>query len=114
MTTTHEQQIRRATRVRTKLRAVSDRPRLHIFRSLRFISLQAIDDKKGVTIAAVHEKQIPKTEKRTDRLEALGTAMAAALKEAGVKQVAFDRGSYAYHGVVATVADSIRKAGIEF
>jgi len=111
--TTHEQKIRRATRVRTKIRAVSNRPRLHIHKSLRFISLQAIDDTTSTTVAAVHEKQLAE-KNRADRLVALGTAMGEALKKAGIKSVVFDRGSHPYHGVIATVADSIRKAGIEF
>lgn len=111
--TTHEQKTRRATRVRTKIRAVSHRPRLHIHKSLRFISLQAIDDTTSTTLAAVHEKQI-KEKDRTKRLTDLGTAMAEALKKANIPAVTFDRGSYPYHGVVALVADSIRKAGIEF
>lgn len=111
--TIHEQKIRRAARVRAKIRAVSNRPRLHIHKSLRFISLQAIDDTKQVTVAAAHEKQI-KEKDRSKRLIALGAAMAESLKKAGVTSVVFDRGSYPYHGVIATVAASIRKAGIEF
>lgn len=110
---TQQNRIRRAARVRSKIKAVSNRPRLHIFKSLRFISMQAIDDTTHTTLAAVHEKQL-KEGTREERLVALGTAMAEELKKAKVTKVVFDRGSYPYHGVIAKVADSIRKAGIEF
>ncbi len=110
---TQQNRIRRAQRVRNKLKAVSNRPRLSIHKSLRYISLQAIDDTTQTTIAAVHEKQINEKD-RDARLTAIGTAMADALKKAKVSAVVFDRGSYPYHGVVAKVAESIRKAGIEF
>lgn len=105
--------VKRQTRVRAKARAVSNRPRLHIFRSLKFISLQVIDDKTGKTLAAVHEKKVAGKTK-AERLAKLGEEIAAKSKAAGVVEVYFDRGPYAYHGNVALVADAARKGGLKF
>lgn len=103
----------RAGRIRRKIRAVSDRPRLSIFKSNRFISLQLIDDQTSQTIAAVHEKSVSGDTAKARR-EALVKTMAEKIKAAKVKQVVFDRGGNRYHGVVAEVADGLRANGIEF
>lgn len=105
--------IERAGRIRRKIRAVSDRPRLSIFKSNRYISLQLIDDQASRTLAAVHEKAVTGATAK-ERREALVKEMATKIKAAKVKAVVFDRGGNRYHGVVAEIADGLRANGIEF
>src|SRR3989338_9121898 len=81
----------RKSRVRTRLRARSDRPRLSVFRSLKFIYAQIIDDQKGGTLAAARGKD-PKD---------VGEKVAAAAKKKKIIKVVFDRGAYQYHSRVS-------------
>lgn len=104
---------KRAGRIRRKIRAVSDRPRLSIHKSNRFISLQLIDDQANKTIVGVHEKTVTGATP-SERRQALAKVMAEKIKEKKVKQVVFDRGSNRYHGAVAEIAEGLRSNGIEF
>lgn len=106
--------VKRATRVRSKLRAVSDRPRLTVIRTNEHMWAQIIDDVKAVTIAAVSDKSLKLKGTKTERASAVGEAVAKAALEKKVKQVVFDRGAYRYHGRIKAVAEAARKAGLEF
>ena len=112
--------LRRRTRVRTKLRKSSTgRPRLSIFRSNKYIYAQVVDDAEGKTIAAAStlEKDMRAKLKKTCDMkaaEAIGKTIAERAVKAGVKQVAFDRGSYLYHGRVKALADAARSGGLKF
>jgi large subunit ribosomal protein L18 len=112
---------RRAYRTRNKIRAVSDRPRLSIFRSAKHIYAQVIDDKSGTTVAAASSANLlaasgeGKPQGNKSELATLvGKAIAAAALAKGVKQVVFDRGSFIYHGRVKALAEAAREGGLDF
>jgi large subunit ribosomal protein L18 len=89
-----------------------------VFRSLRHVYAQVIDDERGVTLASANSKQSEITAgesvSKTDVAGRVGSAVAERAIAQGVKQVVFDRGGYRYHGRVKTLADSARKAGLDF
>ena len=108
---------KRTQRIRTKLKKVSSRNRLCVFRSNNHIYAQAIDDSKGITLASAStlEKQIVKDQKGRKELAAsVGKEIAKRLIEKGIKDVAFDKGGYKYHGLIKILADSARKEGLNF
>lgn len=110
-----QQQIfaRRKARIRAKISGTSERPRLAIFKSHKYIYAQVIDDTKGNTIAAADTRKISgKTP--LERAKALGLEIAKKAKDAKVGKVVFDRGGYLYAGKIKIVADSAREGGLEF
>jgi len=115
----HQRRRGKASSLREKLRSVSSRPRLCVFRSLANISVQIIDDVRGHTLAAAssQEKDVRTTTKgmrKTDVAKKIGALVAERAKRAGVSAVAFDRGSYKYHGRIKALADAAREAGLQF
>jgi large subunit ribosomal protein L18 len=111
--TREQQRYRRHLRVRKKVTGTAERPRLVIFRSLKHISAQLVDDVARRTIATVTSTTIDggkKTEKSTE----VGKLIAAKAKDAGITKVVFDRAGYKYHGRVKAVADGAREGGLEF
>lgn len=114
-----QQRARRHDRIRARLAGTSACPRLNVFRSLRGMFVQLIDDQKRLTIASVSSKTIKpaKVEGRKAKVAMgflLGQALAAKAKELGITQVVFDRGGYGYHGRVAAVAEGARAGGLKF
>jgi large subunit ribosomal protein L18 len=107
---------RRKMHVRKKLKCSLERPRVTIYKSNRYTYLQAIDDKKGMTLAAASniEKDLKQIKNRVDSIGELGKVMAERLKTKNINMIAFDRNGYPYHGIVKAVAEGIRKAGIDF
>ena len=101
----------RKQRVRTKLRARSERPRLSVFVSNQHIFAQIIDDTKGVTVVSVGDKEVGGG-KNIDVAKKIGELIAQKAIKAGVKEVVFDRGDYKYHGKVKTIADAAREGGL--
>jgi large subunit ribosomal protein L18 len=115
----HQRRRGKATSLREKLRSVTSRPRLSVFRSLSNISVQIIDDVRGHTLAAAssQEKDVrtaTKGMRKTDVAKKIGALVAERAKRAGVSAVAFDRGSYKYHGRIKALADAAREAGLQF
>ncbi|HCJ45834.1 MAG: 50S ribosomal protein L18 [Candidatus Moranbacteria bacterium] len=105
----------RKRRVRAKISGTSDCPRLSVFRSLRNISVQAIDDEAGKTLAQASLILIDKKAKNTVEGAALvGTKIATDLLQLKVKKVVFDRSGYRYHGKVKALAEAARTAGLIF
>jgi large subunit ribosomal protein L18 len=102
--------------VRAKLHGTADRPRLVVFRSNRGIEAQLVDDDTGKTLASASHLALAKSFKgdKTAQAEAVGKALAAAGKGAGVETCVFDRGGYLYHGRVKALADGAREGGLEF
>ncbi len=112
----HKTFSRRAQRVRSKLRIVgAGKLRLSVTRSTKHISVQVIDDAKGVTVAAASslEKDF-KGGKKTDDASSVGKLIAERAKKAGVTDVVFDRGGYLFHGRVKALADAAREGGLKF
>ncbi len=119
----HEKQIgrqrgRRRLRVRNHLKKFSTRPRLSVFRSHKHIYAQVIDDAAGrvLVAASTADKQLREPLKYGGNCGAaavIGKAIAERALAAGIKQVAFDRREYQYHGRVAALADAARDAGLD-
>jgi len=110
---------RRHLRVRRKVHGSAARPRLVVFRSLKHIYAQLVDDDRGVVLLGVADnsenaKAAPQGKGKTGRGFAVGLAVAGKAKERGITAVVFDRAGYAYHGRVKAVADGARKGGLEF
>lgn len=106
---------RRSLRVRSKVRGTSARPRLSVFRSNLHFYLQIIDDEAGKTLVSLSTLQDKKqASKGIAAAEQLGEAIAKLAKEKNIDKVVLDRGPYRFHGQVKAMADSARKAGLEF
>ncbi|MDH3306285.1 MAG: 50S ribosomal protein L18 [Acidimicrobiia bacterium] len=108
--------VRRHRRVRKHLRGTTERPRLAVFRSNRYIYAQVIDDVEGRTLAAASslEKDLKKKTLTVDTAGAVGKLVGERAKEAGVSAVVFDRGGFPYHGRIKALADGARASGLEF
>lgn len=111
--------MKRHSRVRRKVHGTADRPRLCVFRSLKYIYAQVIDDDLGHTLAAAssQEKAVRTELTSTDDTNAaqkVGALVAERAKEAGIGKVIFDRGGYLYHGRIKALADAAREQGLEF
>lgn len=104
---------RRRIRIRAKVKGTSLRPRAAVFRSLRAVSVQIIDDTTGKTLAAVHGKPHAGVNKMSQAKEA-GAQAAVLAKAAGITQVVFDRGGYQYKGRVREAAEGMREGGLKF
>ena len=114
--TVREARLRRHRRVRAKVHGTAERPRLVVFRSNRGIEAQLVDDDAGKTLASASHLALAKSFKgdKTAQAEAVGKALAAAAKKAGVERCIFDRGGYLYHGRVKALADGAREGGLKF
>lgn len=111
--------LRKHDRVRKKITGTSERPRLNVFRSLKNIYVQVIDDTTGTTL--VSASTIDEAVKgkiayggNKDAAKEVGKLIAQKAIEKGIKQVVFDRGGYLYHGRVAELAEGAREGGLEF
>lgn len=110
---------RRHARVRRRVRGTPERPRLTVFRSLKHIHAQVIDDTRGHTLVSAStldadvRGQLAEKDKSA-QAAVVGEVLAKRALEAGVERIVFDRGGYKYHGRVKSLADAARKAGLEF
>mgnify|MGYP001037873672 CR=1 FL=1 len=114
--TPHAQRLVRHRRVRKKVSGSKDRPRLCVFRSLRHIYVQVIDDSRGHTLASassldLHGNGVPE---KKDVPRKVGLLLAERALAQDIRLVVFDRGGYAYHGRVKTLADAAREGGLSF
>lgn len=115
----NERRLARHERVRKDVFGTPERPRLCVYRSLKNISAQIIDDVNGKTLVAASslEKEL-KAELayggNKDAAKAVGAAVAKKALAAGIETVCFDRGGYLYHGRVKELADGAREAGLKF
>jgi large subunit ribosomal protein L18 len=104
-------------RIRQKLSGSTARPRLAVFRSVKHIYAQVIDDTVGHTLAAASSNEKNDNVKSGGNVagaKAVGKLLAERAKDKGVKAVVFDRGGYLYHGRVKALADAAREGGLEF
>jgi len=111
--------MRRHQRIRKRVFGTPERPRLSVFRSLKHIYAQIIDDTTGRTLCAASTLDKELREKlqgltKTQQAIEVGKLIAKRALELGIKQVAFDRGGHKYHGRVKALADAAREAGLEF
>lgn len=109
---------RRRAAIRKRLSGTAERPRLVVFRSLKNIYAQIIDDVRGVTLVSMSTiaKDISKAEgmKKTAQSFEVGVKLGEKALAAGITKIAFDRAGYKYHGRVKALADGARKAGLIF
>ena len=110
---------RRHRRVRKKVFGTTERPRLNVYRSLKHIYGQVIDDNAGHTLVSastVDGEVLAELGKksRTEQAYLVGQVLARRAREAGINSVIFDRGGWAYHGRVKALAEGARKEGLEF
>jgi large subunit ribosomal protein L18 len=115
----YEQRLRRRFRVSKRVRGTPDRPRLCIFRTLKHMYAQVIDDEAGKTLVAAStiDKDLRAGVKKGGNkaaAQAVGKAIAQRALAAGVKDVCFDRREFKYHGRVAALAQAAREAGLSF
>ena len=110
---------RRMLRTRKKVQGTAERPRLSVFRSLKHISAQLIDDSRGHTIASA-STFMPDVRSRTEDVDKkaaakeVGKTVAERARQAGIERVVFDRGPYLYCGRVKCLAEGAREAGLKF
>ena len=110
----------RRARIRARVTGTAEQPRLSVFRSLKHVYAQLIDDVSGKTVVGLISKKIDIKEVpdefkgKTQAAFATGYALAMAAKKLAITKVVFDRGGYKYHGRVKAVAEGARKGGLEF
>lgn len=106
--------VKRAKRIRSKIRATGSLPRLSVHRSNTHISVQVIDDIMGKTLLGLSEKSLQAKGTKTEKAKALGLALAKAAQEKKISVVIFDKGAYRYHGRVKAFAEGAREGGLQF
>ena len=118
MKTITEQKVknreRRHKRIRAKVWGISERPRLAVFRSNRYLSAQIIDDDSERSLVGLSNKKRKEKGTAGVRAHILGKEIAKAAKEKGIKRVVFDRGGFIYIGNVKAFADGAREGGLIF
>jgi large subunit ribosomal protein L18 len=103
--------------VRQRVAGTADRPRLVVFRSLKHIYAQLVDDARGTALMGVSDTSegiAIEGEGKVARAKAVGKLLADKAKAAGMTRVVFDRAGYQYHGRVKAVAEGAREGGLEF
>jgi large subunit ribosomal protein L18 len=115
------QRRRRHHRVRNKVQGTAERPRLAVFRSLKNIEGQLVDDDAGRTLLGLSTMseslkafEPEGSNRRVEQAFAAGKLLAEKATAQGISAVVFDRGGYRYHGRVKAFADGARKGGLEF
>jgi large subunit ribosomal protein L18 len=115
------QRLRRHARVRRKVQGTAERPRLVVYRSLKQMQGQVVDDGQGVTLFGLSTLAPELRERRgedgmtkTELARAAGKLLAERAREKGITAVVFDRGGYLYHGRVKAFAEGAREGGLEF
>jgi large subunit ribosomal protein L18 len=108
-----ERKQRRLVRNRAKIVGTDKRPRLSVFRSLKHISAQLIDDTRSVTLVTATDLEI-KGKAKTEKAAAVGALLAKKALEKKIESAIFDRGANKYHGRIKALADAAREAGLKF
>jgi len=115
------QRERRHRRVRNKVTGTAQRPRLVVFRSLKNMEGQLVDDVNGLTLMGastraqeVREQEVDGEQRQVAKAHAAGKLLADRAREEGIEAVVFDRGGYKYHGRVKAFAEGAREGGLKF
>ena len=102
-------------RIRRRVKGTQERPRLAVFRSVKHIYAQVIDDAQGHTVVAASSNEKSGVNGgNVAGAKAIGKLVAERARDKGIKAVVFDRGGYQYHGRVKALAEAARQAGLEF
>jgi len=111
---------RRKLRIRKRVNGTADCPRLAVFRSLKHVQAQIIDDTSGRALLGVSssaknlQDHLGDAKGKCAQSREIGKLLAAKAKEAGISRVVFDRGGYIYHGRIKALAEGAREGGLEF
>ena len=107
--------LRRKQRIRRRVRGSAERPRLTVYKSNRYTYVQVVDDLRGHTLLAAsnHEPALRGAGNTVAGAAQLGAAVGERLQQRQITEVVFDRNGYAYHGIVRSLADAVREAGIK-
>ncbi len=105
--------VKRALRVRRHVRGSAVKPRLTVLKSNRHLSVQLIDDDRGITLASAGTVQLDKKKSKESARE-IGAIIANLAKEKQIQTIVFDRGRYKFHGLIAELAGAAREAGLKF
>lgn len=109
---------KRAQRIRIKVKGTAERPRMSVFRSNRHISVQIIDDERGVTLLACSTDSkgfdASACKGKCEQAKEIGRQVAEKAKAAGIERVVFDRGGNLYHGRIRFLSEGAREAGLQF
>ena len=111
--------MRRKRNIRKKISGTAERPRLSVFRSLKHIYVQAIDDVENKVLASASDSSKAAIgelsgKKKAERAREIGKQIGKKLNDLNVASVVFDRNGYLYHGRVKEVAEGAREAGVKF
>lgn len=114
-----KQVLRLRRRIRAKVRGTAERPRVHVFKSNRYVYTQAVDDAAGTILAAASslEKEFREggsNAKNKDACGRVGEMLARRLKAKNIDRIVFDRGDSPYHGRIKVLAETLRKEGLRF
>jgi large subunit ribosomal protein L18 len=115
-----ERRERAHLRIRQRVRGSGERPRLSVYKSLKYISVQLIDDELGSTLAHASSADpeirqlLSGSLSNKEAAKLVGETIAERAKAKGIEKVVFDRGGYVYHGNVKTLADAAREKGLQF
>lgn len=107
-------------RVRNRVEGTTARPRLAVYKSLRYVYAQVIDDQNGVTLVQANSREadiqsgLEASTGSKEAAAAVGKLLAERAKDKGVEEVVFDRGGFIYHGKIKAVAEAAREAGLRF
>jgi len=115
----NKQKIKKSILVRRKARVnvkgTESRPRLTVYKSLTSIYAQIIDDNVGKTLVSAKSQELPKAKRtKTESAKEVGLVLAKKAKDKNITHVAFDKGSFKYHGRVKALADGAREGGLDF
>ena len=114
--TRREQREVRKRRIRKKIFGTQSRPRLCVFRSIKRIYAQIINDKENKVLVSASDKELEKKEKISKKEKAflVGKLLAEKAKKMKIEKVVFDRSGYKYHGRVKALAEGAREGGLKF
>ena len=105
---------RRIKRTRAKISGTTARPRLSVFRSLRYIYAEIIDDEKGKVLTSIDSRKLKKAKNNIETAGKIGEEIAKLAIAKKISEVVFDKRGYKYHGKVKALAEGARKAGLKF
>lgn len=105
---------RRHVRIRSKIKGTGVRPRLIVYRSIKAIHAQIVDDTKGHTICGYSDMKDKSKKNKSEKAKEVGLKIAILAKEHKIETVVFDRNGYKYHGRVKALADGAREGGLKF
>jgi large subunit ribosomal protein L18 len=103
---------RRANRVRAKFFGTAEKPRLSVFKSLKHVSAQLINDEQGKTMVSFNDAKMKG--KKIENAKKVGQEIAKLALAKGIKECVFDRGRFKYHGIIKELAEGAREGGLQF